>query len=148
MVTWQSQEAVVQTLYTVEYVTDKKAWEKICGGKHPAPWELYEKKTFDSLDEALTFYLVRMMDKATFEAKLFEAISVDGKALREAYIEPSGPVFYGMQTAIDRDMRSRLDSLERRTAAQDEELADYYGYISERKLGGDFKAYREANKKV
>jgi len=114
VVTWQSEEAVVQTLYTVEYITDEADWVQVCSGRHPAPWELYKKNSFDSLDEALSFYLIRMVDKGTYEAKLFESISIDGKVLREAYIEPTATTFYSLQLAIDRDMRNRLSELERR----------------------------------
>lgn len=97
MTTWQKQGAKIKTLYTVEYITDKKDWQRLCDGKHSAPWELYQKKPFDCLDEAITFYLVRFFDNNTYDVKLFEEIQIDGESVREAYIEPSGPVFDGIR---------------------------------------------------
>lgn len=148
MVTWQNDSVNLSTLYTVEYITNASDWKKVCDSKHPAPWELYQKKSYDSLDEALTFYLVRLFDSATFDVKLFEQIQVNGDDVREAYIEPSGPVFDGIRAAIDMEMRNRLNDLETRVASQEKELAEYYSFISTCKLSHSFNRYREANKKV
>lgn len=148
MVTWTKQDADIKTLYTVEYVMDANNWKRICDGKHPAPWELYQKKQFDGLDAALTFYLVRLFDAATYDVKLFEEIHVDGESVREAYIEPAGPVFDGIRSAIDLDMRNRLNKLEEQTAVQEKELADYCRFISKCKLDWDFRAFKEADKKI
>lgn len=130
MVAWQNASVNLNALYTVEYITDAADWKKLCDGKHPAPWELYQKKSYDSLDEALTFYLVRLFDSATFDVKLFEQIQVNGEDAREAYIEPSGPVFDGIRSAIDMDMRNRLNKLETRVARQERDLAEYSDFIS------------------
>lgn len=143
MITWQKQGAEIKTLYAVEYITDKKDWQRLCDGKHSAPWELYQKKPFDCLDEAITFYLVRFFDNNTYDVKLFEEIQINGESVREAYIEPSGPVFDGIRSAIDMDMRNRLNKLEDRVAEQEKELEDYTAFVSAYKLShtfGDFVA--------
>ena len=139
MVTWQNDSVNLSTLYTVEYITNASDWKKVCDSKHPAPWELYQKKSYDSLDEALTFYLVRLFSSKTFDVKLFEQIQVNGVDVREAYIDPSDQVFDGIRSAID---------LETRVASQEKELAEYYSFISTCKLSHSFNRYREANKKV
>lgn len=148
MVTWQNDSVNLSTLYTVEYITNASDWKKVCDSKHPAPWELYQKKSYDSLDEALTFYLVRLFSSKTFDVKLFEQIQVNGVDVREAYIDPSDQVFDGIRSAIDMEMRNRLNDLETRVASQGEELAEYYSFISTCKLSHSFNRYREANKKV
>lgn len=148
MVTWQNDSVNLSTLYTVEYITNASDWKKVCDSKHPTPWELYQKKSYDSLDEALTFYLVRLFSSKTFDVKLFEQIQVNGVDVREAYIEPSDQVFDGIRSAIDMEMRNRLNDLETRVASQEKELAEYYSFISTCKLSHSFNRYREANKKV
>ena len=93
--------------------------------------------------EAITFYLVRFFDSNTYDVKLFEEIQIDGESVREAYIEPSGPVFDGIRSAIDMDMRNRLNKLEDRIAGQEKELEDYTAFVSACKLShafGDFVA--------
>lgn len=148
MVTWQNDSVNLSTLYTVEYITNASDWKKVCDGKHPAPWELYQKKSYDSLDEALTFYLIQLFSSKTFDVKLFEQIQVNGVDVREAYIDPSDQVFDGIRSAIDMEMRNRLNDLETRVASQEKELAEYYSFISTCKLSHSFNRYREANKKV
>ena len=148
MVTWQNDSVNLSTLYTVEYITDAADWKKVCEGKHPAPWELYQKKSYGSLDEALTFYLVRLFDSATFDVKLLEQIQVNGTDAREAYVEPTGSVFDGVRSAIDMEMRNRLNELESRVASQEKELVEKSVIISDCKLSHIFNGYREANKKV
>lgn len=148
MVTWQSDSVNISIRYDVEYITNAADWKKLCDGKHSAPWELYQKKSYDSLDEALTFYLVRLFDSTTFDVKLFEQIQVNGEDVREAYIEPSGPVFDGIRSAINMEMRNRLNELEARVTGQEKELAEYSGFISACKLSHSLYRYREANRKV
>ena len=114
MVTWQKQSTEIRTRYTVEYITSKEDWQKVCDGKHPAPWELYQTKVYDSLDDALTFFLVRLFDEKTFDVKLFEQIDIDGDQVREAYIEPAGYIFDGIRSAIDLDMRNRMNEMQAR----------------------------------
>ena len=80
--------------------------------------------------------------------KLFEQIQVNGVDVREAYIDPSDQVFDGIRSAIDMEMRNRLNDLETRVASQEKELAEYYSFISTCKLSHSFNRYREANKKV
>ena len=114
MVTWQKQGTEIKTRYTVEYITDKNDWQRVCDGDHDAPWELYKTRVYESMDDALTFYLVRFFDENTFDVKLFEQIEVDGEQVRESYIEPAGHILDSVRAAVDLDMRNRMNKAEYR----------------------------------
>ncbi|NBK77325.1 hypothetical protein D5272_01650 [bacterium D16-76] len=114
MVTWQKQGTEIKTRYTVEYITDKNDWQRVCDGDHDAPWELYQTRVYESMDDVLTFYLVRFFDENTFDVKLFEQIEVDGEQVREAYIEPAGHILDSVRAAVDLDMRNRMNKAEYR----------------------------------
>ena len=70
----------VKTKYTAEFVTDKKDYAYIIGGRYNdgEPWEKYQKKEFDALDNALEFYMRGLVDESFLDIKLFEQIFVDG----------------------------------------------------------------------
>lgn len=145
MVTWKKQGTEVKTRYTVEYITSKKDWQRVCDGNHPAPWELYQTKKFDSLDDALTFYLVRFFDEGTFDVKLFEQIDVDGDQVREAYIEPSGCVLDGIRSAIDCDMRNRMNKTQDLLDQAEKELDKHRRFISHYKVWDRFDAFKDGS---
>lgn len=54
----------IETKYTAEFVTDKKDYAYIIGGRYNdgEPWEKYQKKEFDDLDKALEFYMRGLVD--------------------------------------------------------------------------------------
>ena len=66
----------IETKYTAEFVTDKKDYAYIIGGRYNdgEPWEKYQKKEFDDLDKALEFYMRGLVDDSFLDIKLFEQI--------------------------------------------------------------------------
>ena len=77
---WWSLENVgkgtVETKYTVEYINDKKTWDEMnymsehYGEFDPElrqePWDFYDKREYDDISEALTFYLTWYVNENCF----------------------------------------------------------------------------------
>lgn len=95
----------VETKYTVEYINDKKTWEKF---DKTEDIELYSKREYDNISEALTFYMTWFISDQCYDIKLWEQVFVNGEMVLEQMIEPQGNVIYNMRTQIDRDMKDNL----------------------------------------
>jgi len=76
----------LKTLYTVEYITNKRDFERAYDGRHPAPWELYLKYATEDLQQAMTAFLAHYASALTYDVKLFEEIYVNGELIREQCI--------------------------------------------------------------
>jgi hypothetical protein len=76
----------VRTVYTIEYITSKRDFERVCDGRHPAPWELYLKYQTEDLQQAMTVFLTHYASVLTYDVKLFEEIYVNGEVVREQCI--------------------------------------------------------------
>lgn len=76
----------LKTLYTIEYITNKRDFEHAYDGRHPAPWELYLKYQTEDLQQAMTAFLAHYASALTYDVKLFEEIYVNGELIREQCI--------------------------------------------------------------
>ena len=76
----------LKTIYKIEYITNKHDFERVCEGKHPAPWELYQIKETEELQTAMTIFLAHYSSERTYDVKLFEEILLNGEIVREQCI--------------------------------------------------------------
>lgn len=76
----------LKTIYTIEYITNKADYERAYDGKHPAPWELYQKITTEDLQQAMTIFLAHYASALTYDVKLFEDVRLSGETIREQCI--------------------------------------------------------------
>lgn len=81
-----NESANVKTVYTIEYITNKRDFERAYDGKHPAPWELYLKYQTEDLQQGITVFLAHYASALTYDVKLFEEIYVNGEIVREQCI--------------------------------------------------------------
>lgn len=110
----------VETKYIIEYVNNKKTWEKInyindhyCELEpRQEVWELYSKREYNNISDALTFYMTWFISDKYYFIQLWEQIFVNGKMVLEQMIEPQGYVVNSMRIQIDKDMKDRLYSSE------------------------------------
>lgn len=129
----------VDTVYTVEYIDDKKTWDKMCymsdnyysidKEARKEPWEFYSKREFDNIESALEFYMVRLIDSETFDIKMFEQIYVNGELIFEQFIEPNSTVKFNMENILNTEMRQKIDDLERRVQQAEESVRLYQNFM-------------------
>lgn len=143
MITWENGSKIT-TKYTIEFITNKADYEKVCDGQHPAPWELYEKREYDSLDDALSLYMCFATRNDVYDYKLFEEISVDGKPVREAYIEPHSTTFWTMRNNLNREMNQSNTKLRESISAISKELECYKAFIKKYHAEKAFKEFAES----
>lgn len=101
----------VETRYTIECILDEKTWKKFCKTEDI---ELYSKREYDNISDALTFYLTWFVSDQCYDIKLWEQIFVNGKVVLEQPIEPQGCIGYNIRMQIDRDMNNRMYIAERK----------------------------------
>lgn len=94
------------TRYTVEYIDNQKDMDYVCSGKIDSgePWERYKKRTYDCIDDAISFYMVSLFNPKMFQVRLFEEILFDGETIRESYIEPKSVIGNTLKQVINKSM--------------------------------------------
>lgn len=116
----------VETKYTVEYINDKKTWDRFLKTEDI---ELFYKREYDNIAEALTFYLIWYVNENCFSIKLWEQIYVNGEMVLEQIIEPNGSMNYYLRTSIDREMNDRTQKAEQRLVEIEKSNKVYHDFI-------------------
>lgn len=128
MVTFQEQEINVKTEYIIEYIHDPEKWKLVCNDA-PAPWELYEKRIYDNLDDAIEFYMIQFFYEKCYDVKMFEDIKLDGKTIRESYIEPGNTFSYTLRKIINNAATAEIDKLRSTVESLEKEIETYSEFI-------------------
>ncbi len=85
-ITYVDEKIDLKTVYKIEYITNKHDFDRVCEGRHPAPWELYEVKETENLHDAMMIFLAHFASGRTYDVKLCEEIRLNGAIIREQCI--------------------------------------------------------------
>lgn len=139
----------VETKYTVEYINDEKTWEKF---NKTEDIELYSKREYNNISDAITFYLTWFISDKCYDIKLWEQVFVNGEMVLEQPIEPQGCISCNMRMQIDRDMNNRMHQAEnsvKEFEKQNNILMDFIKCIKGEDMLNEFiKMIAEENKNV
>ena len=119
-------KGTVETKYTVEYVNDKKVWDKFL---RTEDIELFSKREYDNIAEALTFYLTWYVNENCSYIQLWEQIYVNGEMVLEEMIEPEGSMKYHLRNSIDREMQDRVYKSEMKVVELEKANGLYRAFI-------------------
>lgn len=136
----------VETKYTVEYINDKKTWEKF---DKTEDIDLYSKREYDNISDAITFYLTWFISDQCYYIKLWEQIFVNGEMILEQSIDPNSILIDSMRWQIDKEMRNRIYQTEntiKEISEQNDLLLDFIKYTKQENLFDQFR-YMKAEKK-
>lgn len=133
-------KGTVETKYTVEYINDKKTWDKMCYESdhyceidpeaRMEPWEFYSKREYDNIAEALRFYMTWYVNENCFDIKLWERVFINGELVLEQMIEPECTTKCCMRQSVNREMESRARSAEIETVSYKQANDLYKGFLS------------------
>lgn len=107
----------------VEYIDDKEKFNYICKGNDNRyePWELYTKCTFDSLNDAMDFFMTMSISDYVFDIKMFIE-QIDDREMFEEYITPSGLCLSEIKRRVNKDMKDKLNKSQREIITLREEI--------------------------
>ena len=71
----------IKTLYTIEYTRDQKVFDIMPTAKFT--FDMLDKKQFDYLEDAISFWNTLYYDETVLHVMLFEQILLDGKIVLE-----------------------------------------------------------------
>lgn len=78
-------KGTVETKYLIESITDEKTWSKFLKTEDI---NLYTKKEYDSIENALEYYLCWYVNENCYDLKMWEQIYVNGEMVLKQMIEP------------------------------------------------------------
>lgn len=135
----------VETKYTVEYVNDAKIWKKVL--KTDDCMEMYSKREYDNISDAITFYMTWFISDQCYDIKLWEQVFVNGEMVLEQMIEPKGNVINNMRTQIDRDMKESLHKAKnqvKQIETENNTLKDFIKHIHAEEMLSQYIQMEEA----
>lgn len=138
-------KGTVETKYTVEYINDKKTWDKMCYtvehyceiDPRKEPWEFYSKREYDNIAEALRFYMVGYVSEKFYDIKLWEEIYVNGEMVLEQMIEPECTTQCCMRESLNMEMENRMRNAEKMSVELKKENELYKGFL--KRMGTQFE---------
>jgi hypothetical protein len=82
----------LEMVYTIEYIDNKPDADKAFSERYDAPWELYKKKKFIDLSDAISLF-INMYSRLDndgytkiYDVKLFEEINLNGELIQERIV--------------------------------------------------------------
>ena len=141
------QKGNVETLYTVEYIDDSETWKQFQKsqkvGSDIEPWEVFKKKDFDNISEAISFYMLKYMLDSTYHIAMWEQIFYNGEMILENPIEPENTFAYRMRTIINSDLEKENMRLSESNEALIKELELYQKFLKEYHAEESFRKWKE-----
>lgn len=138
----------LETIYTIEYLDNKQDAEKAFSGKHPAPWELYKKKQFTDLSDAISVF-VNMYSRldnddftAIYDVKLFEEIKLNGETIQERTITDIHN-FGSIVAQETQKIKKQNDKLSEIIEQQNNELESMNSFIKALHAENIYKQFKE-----
>lgn len=143
MVTYQKADVDIKILYQVEYLVD---YDESIGSIE----DQTRIKKFDSLDDALTFYLVQFFRMCSYaqdghdrvsDVKLFEQVVINDEIMRESWIEPASTMLFNLRQTFKDDTLKEVyvlrESIENVKATNEK----YSAFIEAYKIEENFKQF-------
>ena len=78
---YKAEEKDIKTLYTIEYTRDQKVFDIMPTAKFT--FDMLDKKQFDYLEDAISFWNTLYYDETVLHVMLFEQILLNGKIVLE-----------------------------------------------------------------
>ena len=131
---WQKEGIKCDIKYEMEYVDDKKVWDSICMGDcgmngKPEAWELYKKKEYDNMGEAMCAFVYYYLNDKIYDCKLWQRVYVDNEMIREDYVEPDSTFFYSLTQLVNRILSDKYYKNNSVIKQIESELKNYKDFI-------------------
>ena len=113
MISYKDESVDIKTVYTVEYINNKKDIDYVNSGSiaYGEPWKRYKIKVYDNLDNAISQYMIYYFSKDIYDLKLFEEIKLNGETIRESYFEPTLGLGGAIKRHINNSNKEEKDSI-------------------------------------
>ena len=143
------QDGNVETKYIIEYIDDFKTWDKFVKASEShcnyEPWELYSKKEYDNITDAINFFITKTTHKDTFTIKMTENIYYNGNLILENPAEIHDMLYHNLGKNINEDMLACLNKSQRELEALHKMQVLYESFIKKYHAEDSFKNYIDEN---
>lgn len=140
------QKGNVETRYEIEFIDDQKTWKRFLEsqkvGSAIEPWEVFKKKEFDNVSEAITFYMLKYMHDSTYHIAMWEQVFYNGEMILENPIEPENTFAYRMRTIINSDLKKENERLSNGNEVLGKELEMYKEFLKEYHAEENFRKWK------
>ena len=137
----------IETRYEIEFIDDPETWKQFQKAQERSstiePWEVFKKKEFDNISEAITFYMLKYMHDSTYHIAMWEQVFYDGEMILENPIEPENTFAYRMRTIINSDLEKENMRLSESNEALIKELELYQKFLKKYHAEESFRKWKE-----
>lgn len=137
----------VETRYEIEFIDDPVTWKQFQKAQERSstiePWEVFKKKDFDNISEAISFYMLKYMLDSTYHIAMWEQVFYNGEMILENPIEPENAFAYRMRTIINSNLKKENERLSNDNEVLGKELEIYKEFIKKYHAEETFKEWKE-----
>lgn len=137
----------VETRYEIEFIDDPATWKQFQNAQERSstiePWEVFKKKDFDNISEAITFYMLKYMHDSTYHIAMWEQVFYNGEMILENPIEPENTFAYRMRTIINSNLKKENERLSNERDVLIKELDLYKEFIKKYHAEESFRKWKE-----
>lgn len=137
----------VETRYEIEFIDDPETWKQFQKAQERSstiePWEVFKKKEFDNVSEAITFYMLKYMHDSTYHIAMWEQVFYNSEMILENPIEPENTFAYRMRTIINSDLKKENERLSNDNEVLGKELEMYKEFLKEYHAEENFRKWKE-----
>ena len=150
METYKKSGVNLITRYTIEYIDNEKDLDYVNSGRidKGEPYDRYKTKQFNSLDDAMSLYIVWLVNDRILDVKLFEEIILDDETIRESYIELKNTISYSLKTVINKNLYNNNVKNETKIETLETENRLYKQFIENMHADKMFSEYAESESKT
>lgn len=137
---WAKEPDKTETKYLIESIRDEKTWDKFL---RTEDIDLYEKREYDNIADALQFYLTWYVSEKCYDIKMWQQVFMNGEMILEEFIEPKNTTKFTMREALDREMNRRMHKAEMETEQlnKSNELMNGFIMVMGKQFQDMFKEY-------
>lgn len=137
----------IETRYEIEFIDDPETWKQFQKAQERSstiePWEVFKKKEFDNVSEAITFYMLKYMHDSTYHIAMWEQVFYNGEMILENPIEPENTFAYRMRTIINSDLKKENERLSNDNEVLGKELEMYKEFLKEYHAEENFRKWKD-----
>ncbi len=131
--------------YTIEYIDNKQDFERL--NSHPEPWELYKKKEFTDLSEAMDLFVHYYAWESILDVKLWEDISLNDEIIQTRCIN-SIFNFEAIADKVSQEIRRKDAETQANIKFYQDELLCMDAFIKKCKAEKIYREFKEEHNKA
>lgn len=125
---WSANENVKKN-FQIEYVDNEIVWDNIVAEKYENPWEWYTLVEFETMWDAMEFYLFKLYSDKVYDIKMYCQTYVNDRMILEETFEFDTTFYHEFSKRVNEAAVKRRDKALKKLEELEKKISIYEGFI-------------------